>query len=194
MSQKEQKGVPEGTPKEQKKEAKASQYRADAFVDTFWNGYLSAVSHTHQFLENCEEAYLLTLKETSKLTEGFRRQVEEFEEVTQSNGSWLKGFFSLSKNEDANPYPHSEELTNLFQDVTKKLGGMAWGPWKVAAEFAETAEKRFEENSKEFIQSLREQRKTFASLTEQMISSAKCYHRSFLRAIEDTVRPFVVTQ
>jgi hypothetical protein len=195
MSQKEQKlGVAEVIPKEQKKEAKAPQYRVDALVDTFWNGYMSAVSHTHQSLENYEDAYLLTLKETLKLTEGYRRQVEELKEASQTNCYLFKGLFSVLKNDDAKAYNHAEELTTLFQDVTKKLGEMAWGPWKVAAEIAETAEKRFEENSKEVIKSLREQRKSFASFTEHMISSAKSNHRSFLRFIEDTVRPFVVTQ
>jgi hypothetical protein len=195
MSQKEQKiAVAEVTAKEQKKEAKESQYRVDAFVDAYWNGYMSAVSHSHQLLENYEDAYLHALQETLKLTEGYRRQIEELKEASQTNCYLFAGFFSVLKNDDVKTFTHSEELTNLFQDVTKRLGEMAWGPWKVAAEVAETAEKRFEENSKEFIKSLRERRKTFASFAEHVISSAKSNHRSFLRAIEDTVRPFVVTQ
>lgn len=182
------------TSAKEKTEMKNTDYRVDALVDSLWDGYAATVSQAQKFLESGENAYLLAIQELFKSNEEYRRQVEELKELTQPDLSSFKGFLSFWKKEDEKAKAQTEQLENLFQEVTKKLGEIAWNPWKFAVDFVEVAEKRFEENSQELVKALREQRKTFTSLNDQFVSLAKKSHRTFLRSLEDAVRPFVTAQ
>jgi hypothetical protein len=177
--------------KEKKAEMKETTYWADSFVDTLWDDVESRLSRVREYLEDAEDAYLKAVNETTKFASEYRENLEGLiKDFTQIGREQIQNLRIRGNDDEQDDVAQAsaEAQEEPLQSIVDKLEKIAWTPWKSTVELIERAEKRFEENTREYIKYRRERRKSWASLTEEYISLARKNHRAFLRALEDGLR------
>lgn len=150
-------------------------------VDTFWNGYETGLSSWLKQVEDKEDACLRALSAVRKVSQEYRDNLEgTVRNVAQAHTELLKnlGIKAVEHESQENGGPSVKQ----WQEVTKKLEEIAWTPWQCASSWVERSEQQWEESAKEWVQFLRDRRKSWVRLNEEYVSLTKKNQRAFLES------------
>ncbi|MBV7507624.1 hypothetical protein KW850_20545 [Bacillus sp. sid0103] len=172
-------------------EVKEKGYQVMPFVDTLWNQFELSLDWAKELQESGEEAYLKTVKETTKFNKDFRNSfLNLYQESKKTNSEIVDSVSALNKKNDALQIDFSE-LTDQFRDVSDRVENLALTPIKLSFDLMDRFDNSLVENSENYVHYVRERRNDLLNVTSEYVEFAKNNHKNIFSMIEQSVKVLV---